>query len=83
MVKLERTMSAGIPAERCLTFEEIERFVADGSLGERLITTDQAIDYMPEHIVAEAKVTAALQGKAPVAEYDFTTCDGQPAFPFV
>lgn len=63
MVKLERTMSAGIPAERCLTFEEIEHCVADGSLGERLIAIDQAIDYMPKHTVAEAKAAAALQGQ--------------------
>ncbi|KAF6580676.1 MULTISPECIES: tRNA pseudouridine(55) synthase TruB [Paenibacillus] len=63
MVKLERTMSAGISAEHCLTFEEIERYVAEGSLGERLIATDKAIDYMPEHTVAEAKAAAALQGQ--------------------
>ncbi|OBA01130.1 tRNA pseudouridine(55) synthase TruB [Paenibacillus polymyxa] len=63
MVKLERTMSAGISAEHCLTFEEIERHVADGSLSERLIATDKAIDYMPEHTVAEAKADAALQGQ--------------------
>ncbi|AET60421.1 tRNA pseudouridine synthase b [Paenibacillus terrae HPL-003] len=63
MVKLERTMSAGIPADRCLTFEEIERYVADGSLGERLIATDEAIDYMPDHTVAEVKAAAALQGQ--------------------
>ncbi|MGW8956128.1 tRNA pseudouridine(55) synthase TruB [Paenibacillus sp. NPDC055715] len=63
MVKLERTMSAGIPADRCLTFEEIEHYVADGSLGEQLIATDEAIDYMPDHTVAEVKAAAALQGQ--------------------
>ncbi len=63
MVKLERTMSAGISANRCLTFEEIERYVADGSLGERLIATDEAIDYMPDHTVVKVKAAAALQGQ--------------------
>ncbi|MDP4097495.1 tRNA pseudouridine(55) synthase TruB [Paenibacillus sp. P96] len=63
MVRLERTMSAGITADRCLTFEEIERHVADASLGEYLISVDQAVSFMPAHTVVNERTAAALQGQ--------------------
>lgn len=63
MVRLERTMSAGITADRCLTFEEIERCTADESLAEHLIPVDEAIAFMPAHTVVKQRAAAALQGQ--------------------
>ncbi|MGN7165884.1 tRNA pseudouridine(55) synthase TruB [Paenibacillus cellulositrophicus] len=63
MVKLERTMSAGIPASKCLTLEDIERLTATGELDEHLIPVDEAVRHLPAHTVAEDKAAAALQGQ--------------------
>lgn len=63
MVKLERTSSAGILAENCLSFEDIERYMEDGSLHSHLIPVDQAISHLPAHTVHEDKTSAALQGQ--------------------
>ncbi|MFB5759679.1 tRNA pseudouridine(55) synthase TruB [Paenibacillus medicaginis] len=63
MVRLERTMSAGIKADRCLTFEDIERCTADGTLGERLIPVDDAVAFMPAHTVVNQRAAAAVQGQ--------------------
>ncbi len=43
MVRLTRTMSAGIPASACLTLEEVERLMQEGSLQEHLIQIDHAV----------------------------------------
>lgn len=63
MVKLERTVSAGIAEQQCLTLEQIEQFMKDGTLHTRLIPVDQAIHYLPQHTVSEEKTDAALQGQ--------------------
>lgn len=63
MVKLVRTVSAGIAEEQCLTLEQIEQFMKDDTLHTRLIPVDQAIDYLPKHTVSEEKTDAALQGQ--------------------
>lgn len=63
MVKLVRTISAGITEEQCLTLEQIEQFMKDETLHTRLIPVDQAIDYLPKHTVSEEKTDAALQGQ--------------------
>lgn len=63
MVKLVRTVSAGITEEQCLTLEQIEQFMKDQTLHTRLIPVDQAIDYLPKHTVSEEKTDAALQGQ--------------------
>ncbi|AJS59123.1 tRNA pseudouridine(55) synthase TruB [Paenibacillus sp. IHBB 10380] len=63
MVKLERTSSAGILAEKCLSFEDIERYMEDGSIHSHLIPVDQAISHLPAHTVSEDKTSAALQGQ--------------------
>lgn len=60
MVKLERTMSAGIRADRCLSLEEIGERRANGTLQEYLIPADEAIRHLPAHKVADEKKTAAL-----------------------
>ncbi|KZS43701.1 pseudouridine synthase [Paenibacillus glucanolyticus] len=63
MVKLERTVSAGITEQQCLTLEQIEQFMKEGTLHTRLIPVDQAIHNLPEHTVSEEKKEAALQGQ--------------------
>lgn len=63
MVKLVRTVSAGITEEQCLTLEQIEQFMKDGSLYSRLIPVDRSIQYLPRHTVSEEKRDAALQGQ--------------------
>lgn len=63
MVKLVRTVSAGITEEQCLTLEQIEQFMKDESLHSRLIPVDQSIEYLPRHTVSEEKRDAALQGQ--------------------
>ncbi|KOP67681.1 pseudouridine synthase [Bacillus sp. FJAT-18019] len=63
MVKLVRTVSAGITEEQCLTLEQIEQFMKDETLHTRLIPVDQSIQYLPRHTVSEEKKDAALQGQ--------------------
>ncbi|KHL96668.1 pseudouridine synthase [Paenibacillus sp. IHB B 3415] len=63
MVKLERTMSAGISASHCLTLEQIAEHKEAGTLEEHLIAADEAISHLPKHTVAEEKKKAALQGQ--------------------
>ncbi|MFC3746340.1 tRNA pseudouridine(55) synthase TruB [Paenibacillus sp. GCM10012306] len=63
MVKLERTMSAGITAEHCLTLEEIAEHKEAGTLDSHLIAADEAIAHLPQHKVMDEKKKAALQGQ--------------------
>ncbi|NOU77883.1 tRNA pseudouridine(55) synthase TruB [Paenibacillus sp. LMG 31459] len=63
MVKLERTMSAGISTSHCLTLEQIAEHKEAGTLEEHLIAADEAISHLPRHTVAEEKKKAALQGQ--------------------
>ncbi|NUU61374.1 tRNA pseudouridine(55) synthase TruB [Paenibacillus agri] len=63
MVKLERTMSAGITAEHCLTLEEIADHKEAGTLDSHLLAADEAIAHLPQHKVMDEKKKAALQGQ--------------------
>ncbi|MFF2908605.1 tRNA pseudouridine(55) synthase TruB [Paenibacillus sp. NPDC057934] len=63
MVKLERTMSAGITAGHCLTLEEIADHKEAGTLESHLIAADEAIAHLPQHKVMDEKKKAALQGQ--------------------
>ncbi|WP_094092562.1 tRNA pseudouridine(55) synthase TruB [Paenibacillus physcomitrellae] len=63
MSVLKRTISAGITDDRCLTFEEIARYAAEGSLQQHLIPVDQAVSHLTAVQVADEKVRAALQGQ--------------------
>ncbi|WP_427051555.1 tRNA pseudouridine(55) synthase TruB [Paenibacillus sp. TC-CSREp1] len=63
MVKLERTISAGISAEHCLHIEEVEKRMAEGTLAEALIPVDEAIPSIPAHKVGEEQMKGALQGQ--------------------
>lgn len=69
MVKLERTMSAGIREDRCLTLEEIGARCNDGTLQEVLIPADEAISSLPAFTVADEKKAAALQGQRIAARF--------------
>lgn len=61
MVKLERTMSAGISASHCLTLEQIAEHKEAGTLDEHLIAADEAISHLSRHSVMDEKRKAALQ----------------------
>ncbi|WP_145046363.1 tRNA pseudouridine(55) synthase TruB [Paenibacillus xylanexedens] len=63
MVQLERTMSAGISADRCLTIEEIEQRMAVNTITEAFIPVDEAIDFIPSHTVNDELAKGALQGQ--------------------
>ncbi|MGM1045240.1 tRNA pseudouridine55 synthase [Paenibacillus uliginis N3/975] len=63
MAKLMRTLSAGISSTKCLTLEQIEQFMEDGTLSSRLIPVDEAIVHLPAHTVTDEKRNAALQGQ--------------------
>lgn len=88
MVKLVRTVSGGIPAERSLTLEQIASLQAEGRLQERLIAADEAIAHLPAHTVTDEKRRAALQGQRlsarsvhPPAEHGpFRLYDGEGTF---
>lgn len=69
MVKLTRTMSAGIRADHCLTLEEIAEHKAAGTLESQLIPADKAIAHLPMHTVMEEKKMAALQGQRLSSRY--------------
>ncbi|GIP43785.1 tRNA pseudouridine(55) synthase TruB [Paenibacillus sp. J45TS6] len=69
MVKLERTMSAGIPAGRCLTIEEIQQCVENDTLSKYLIPTDQSIWNFPSHTIESEQERSVLQGKKVSASY--------------
>ncbi|CAI6032939.1 tRNA pseudouridine synthase B [Paenibacillus sp. JJ-100] len=63
MVKLERTISAGISADRCLRIEEVQQLMNEGTLAEALIPVDEAISSIPAHNVGEEQTKGALQGQ--------------------
>jgi len=63
MVKLERTMSAGISASHCLSLEDIAAHKEAGTLEDHLIAADEAISHLPKHTVMDEKKKAALQGQ--------------------
>lgn len=69
MVKLERTMSAGISADHCLTLEQIAEYKAAGTLENHLIAADEAISHLPRHSVIDEKKKAALQGQRLSSRY--------------
>ncbi|WP_280521122.1 tRNA pseudouridine(55) synthase TruB [Paenibacillus mangrovi] len=63
MVKLTRTVSAGITSSECLTLEQIEQLMQAGELQKHLIKVDHAIRHLPAHIVSDDKSAAAVQGQ--------------------
>ncbi|EXG83087.1 tRNA pseudouridine(55) synthase TruB [Saccharibacillus sacchari] len=63
MAKLERTLSAGIGLDGCLTFEEIAERMEAGTLADTLVRADKAAVHMPEHKVDERRLENALRGQ--------------------
>ncbi len=63
MKKLVRTSTGHIGSEQCLTFEQIERLKAEGTLGDRLIPMDQAVGHLPAVRLSQIESEHALQGK--------------------
>jgi len=63
MLRLKRTMSAGIRNEHCLTLEQVAEHVQAGTLQSCLLPIDRAVQHLPAHIVQEEKVQATLQGQ--------------------
>lgn len=53
MSHLVRTRSGPFTLEQSLTFEQIEAYVADGSIGSRLLPMQTALPHMPAHTLPE------------------------------
>lgn len=64
MSSLVRTATGSITLDRCVTFEQIEQAVADGSIGQLIIPADEAVPHLPAVTLTEPKQgTLALQGR--------------------
>jgi tRNA pseudouridine55 synthase len=63
MKQLIRTSTGNIRLEQCLTFEQIERYKAEGSLEKYLIPMDKAISHIPAVDLSALQAEHALQGK--------------------
>lgn len=61
MTALVRTSANGIPLDRCVTLEELERLKSENRLGEAVIPADKLLAY-PEVIVTEAQARRFLNG---------------------
>jgi tRNA pseudouridine55 synthase len=64
MKQLVRTSTGHIRQEQCLTFEQIERYQADGTLQNYLIPMDMAIAHIPAVVLNGLQAQHALQGKS-------------------
>jgi tRNA pseudouridine55 synthase len=63
MKQLIRTSTGNIRLEQCLTFEQIERYKAEGTLEQYLIPMDEAISHIPAVDLSPLQAEHALQGK--------------------
>lgn len=63
MGSLVRTMSGGMTRENCVTLEQVEQHMQEGTLEQVLIEPELAIDHIPAAVVKEAKRKYALQGQ--------------------
>lgn len=63
MASLVRTMSGGIVQEQCVTLEQVEEHMQNGTIEQVLIRPDQAIDHIPATIVKAIKRKYAIQGQ--------------------
>ncbi|WP_308858168.1 tRNA pseudouridine(55) synthase TruB [Paenibacillus sp. R14(2021)] len=63
MAELTRTMSGGFTREQCLTLEEIAQLKASGTIEDKLMASDEALDHFPRVTVSAADVQRAFQGK--------------------
>jgi tRNA pseudouridine55 synthase len=63
MKQLIRTSTGNIGLDQCLTFEQIERYKAEGTLEQYLIPMDEAISHIPSVDLSALQAEHALQGK--------------------
>lgn len=63
MSALTRTMSGGITKEQCLTLEQVEEHMNNGTLEKMLVASEQAIDHIPKATVKNEKRRYAIQGQ--------------------
>ncbi|MFC6331120.1 tRNA pseudouridine(55) synthase TruB [Paenibacillus septentrionalis] len=63
MAKLVRTMSGGITKESCVTLEQVEDHMREGTISEVLVAPEQAIDHIPSATVKAIKRKYAIQGQ--------------------
>lgn len=64
MAKLTRTVSAGFVPSQCVTFEQIEQAVTDGTFEEMLLSVEDAISDMPRIEVSEQYAHYAITGRS-------------------
>lgn len=64
MAKLTRTVSAGFVPSQCVTFEQIEQAVADGTFEEMLLSVEDAISDMPRIEISEKYAHYAITGRS-------------------
>ncbi|MEC1021624.1 tRNA pseudouridine(55) synthase TruB [Bacillus paralicheniformis] len=53
MSNLVRTASGPFPLDECLTFEDVEGLIADGTLSEKLVPIERALDHLPKWIISD------------------------------
>jgi tRNA pseudouridine55 synthase len=63
MKQLIRTSTGNIAIDQCLSFEQIERYQAEGTLENYLIPMDAAISHIPAIALSAVQAEQALQGK--------------------
>lgn len=63
MASLIRTMSGGITQQQCLTLEQVEEHMRNGTLEPLLVAPEKAIDHLPAATVKSIKRKYAIQGQ--------------------
>lgn len=53
MSHLVRTASGPFTLDECLTFEDVEGLIADGTLSEKLVPIERALDHLPKWIISD------------------------------
>lgn len=53
MSNLVRTASGPFTLDECLTFEDVEGLIADGTLSEKLVPIERALDHLPKWIISD------------------------------
>lgn len=69
MSNLKRTISSGISLHKCLTFDDIVRYTKEGTLQSKLMSVDEAVDYLPAYTITEMTMNRALQGQTIDPQY--------------
>jgi tRNA pseudouridine55 synthase len=64
MAKLIRTVSAGFVPSQCVTFDQIEQAIADGTFETMLLSVEDAISGMPRIEVSEKFAHYAVTGRS-------------------